>query len=257
MNSDPQSKSPLSSPHNKGRKKNFMNHVPNFLNSRDSASNPKKNAPDREPARVREDEEELKKYIQQKGYLDLHKKGLPLFPRVMQMKPMMDITHLNIRENGITELDMKICQNLPCLERLDLQKNRLQHISSSVYLLERLKTLRLDFNLLEELPDEISRLSALEQLSVSHNKLTQLPPSFAKLRKLKRLNISENNMRLLRSDISELQALESLYLHGNAFCVLPTSFQDLENLRSLSLEWFIYTNPGKPKAIIAGRGDSV
>lgn len=122
-----------------------------------------------------------------------------------------------------------------------------------------LQILRLDANLLEELPGEIGELSYLEELTFAENKVKDLPPQlFSKLNNsLRVLNFSENKVKHLPAELGTLRALRSLIMHGNRFTSLPCTLSALIrwNLEELSLEWFHYAKPPRLRLVRRGVND--
>jgi TonB family protein len=124
---------------------------------------------------------------------------------------------------------------------------------------KNLKTLNLEFNMIETLPEELSRLTKLEGLFLAGNKLKSLPENFGdlvsvkeirfarnsftefplsliKLPNLSGLDLAENQIKQIPSEIGNLKTLQTLYFQKNYLSVIPESFQNLQNLRSLNLE---------------------
>jgi hypothetical protein len=58
--------------------------------------------------------------------------------------------------------------------------------------LQRLKVLRINNNLMTNLPPSLSRLALLENLDISNNNLTETPEKFFQFQKLKILSLVAN-----------------------------------------------------------------
>ena len=67
------------------------------------------------------------------------------------------------------------------LRTVDLRNNQIKVLPAALCQLSILWKLRVDYNLLSELPSEIGRLEKMEVLTASSNKLTSLPTSLFKL----------------------------------------------------------------------------
>jgi len=147
--------------------------------------------------------------------------------------------YANFRQKGLSSL-LQISSNL--LE-LDLSSNNLIFFPIELIHLTHLKTLRLDYNEIKAISNDIDRLSNLEFLSISNNLLSNLPMNFAKLRNIKVLNIGKNLITDLQP-ISSLKTVETLYIYGNLFTEIPVSFANLHNLKEFAIEWLKYAEPG-------------
>jgi hypothetical protein len=76
------------------------------------------------------------------------------------------------------------------LETLDLGQNQLKIIPGAfIKSMTKLKTLRIDRNLIEYLPSEISDLDYLETLAIQLNRFPSIPSSIFTLKNLKQLSL--------------------------------------------------------------------
>lgn len=182
---------------------------------------------------IRDEEEQheidaLRKQIV-KGELVIKQMKLTSIPRALLKTRFDQITQLDIRGNDITCLDEGLFLNVTQLRRLDVRANKIREISTHIKALMTLQYLRLDFNLLEELPVEIGELCYLEELTFQDNKVKELPATlFSKLtNSLRHLNMSDNRIKHLPAELGHLKQLEVLYLHGNRFTNFPCTFAKL------------------------------
>jgi Leucine-rich repeat (LRR) protein len=92
-----------------------------------------------------------------------------------------------------------MCKNLTQVKRLDARNNRIKEITPHIKAMMMLQALRLDSNLLEELPVGIGELYYLEELTFADNKVTEVPSAlFAKLNdSLKILIMADNKIKHL------------------------------------------------------------
>ncbi|WP_419163792.1 Ig-like domain-containing protein [Candidatus Palauibacter sp.] len=116
----------------------------------------------------------------------------------------------------ITELNEDDFRNLPGLEWLSLQGNRLTELPENIF----------------------SDLSSLEVVDLSGNELTRLPPGlFAGLRRLGWISLFDNRLAELPPSLFQgLAALRELYLGDNELTSLPPGvFSGLFRLETLGL----------------------
>ncbi|MCH2044380.1 MAG: leucine-rich repeat domain-containing protein [Saprospiraceae bacterium] len=93
----------------------------------------------------------------------------------------------------------------------------------------KLKSLYLDHNLLEIIPDEVFELSQLQILSIQDNLLEEIHTNIGLLKKLTILNLSDNNINTFPSSIlDKLNNLRLLVLTNN-----PISADEIERMRYL------------------------
>ncbi|WPK23637.1 hypothetical protein PUMCH_000879 [Australozyma saopauloensis] len=139
---------------------------------------------------------------------------------------------LCLRQNLI--LSMAAVAELPAdLEELDLYDNRINHISSAVNNLTKLKNLDLSFNKIKNIKN-IDRLVDLENLYFVQNKISEIK-NLSTLKKLKNLELGGNRVAEILPEMLELPALEQLWLGKNKIA----RFQNLDalaNLRVLSIQ---------------------
>ncbi|XP_065882737.1 leucine-rich repeat-containing protein 57-like isoform X3 [Dysidea avara] len=135
------------------------------------------------------------------------------------------------------------------LRSLDLSKNKLPDIPSSVGQLAAVKTINLSENTIElyphssdniplstndelclkrEIPDEIAQCSRLDNFNISNNCLTLLNPSMAALKHLRNLNASHNQLTSFPSFVCDIATLDYLDLSHNMIDLLPSSLETLK-----------------------------
>jgi len=140
---------------------------------------------------------------------------------------------LNINELAIS---IKALKKLFSSTRLDLYSKKLTTIPSGVFKLTHLKSLILNWNLLTEIPDEISKLKDLEELEFAANKkLKYISVEILQLKKLKSLSLGNCLLGHFPKFILEITKLEKLHFTFNSLTDLPEEIGNLINLRNLSL----------------------
>lgn len=148
-------------------------------------------------------------------------------------------TRESAEELNLSNLGLKAMPELPevlgGLLNLYLNSNRLQEISSSVWMLAQLKRLDLGNNRLPTLPAAISRLAQLAFLDASENRLTSLPSEISACDQLTELHLYGNRLVSLPDSLFRLERLEHLDLSTNQLQLLPPFFQNLAHLHTLDL----------------------
>lgn len=130
---------------------------------------------------------------------------------------------------------------------LDLERNFISHIPTSIYRLHNLSIMTLSCNKLKDLPklppnlkildlssnefetypETLNNLKNLLQLDLSYNKLRELPKSIESLKSLKKLNISSNYLKHFSPKMKELRTLN---LRHNDILTLDLHESNIENL---------------------------
>ncbi len=116
---------------------------------------------------------------------------------------------------------------------LDLAEMGVTRIPSAFARLKKLRRLRLSFNDLSKLSDDLGELEELEELDLESNRLTELPAAIGRLRRLRVLKLSGNRLKALPACVGDLAALEELDVSSNALGTLPEAIGQLQHLRAL------------------------
>ena len=99
----------------------------------------------------------------------------PAFLKNLHSSFFNHILIIDMRGNEIMEVPDSFCKSLDKVHTLDLRHNKIKMVSEHIKAMMSLKILRLDFNQLTKLPDEVCDLLLIEELSVQQNRLTELP----------------------------------------------------------------------------------
>ena len=121
------------------------------------------------------------------------------------------------------------------LESLDLYKNHLKCLPSTLGCLDKLKVLELAHHQLETLPDSIGALGCLEKLNLYNNQLQQLPETMGQLKRLQVLYLHRNQLTHLPSSLVKLECLREWRLDANPLSNLPRGIDQM-NLQSLYID---------------------
>ena len=113
------------------------------------------------------------------------------------------------------------------LHVLDLSKNALRVLPSTIQSLTALEDLNLESNQLKTLPTELRFLIHLKKLNCHNNQLTTVFPEIKTLSSLKTLIFSRNLLTTIPPTIGSLTALEKLSLDHNPIRAFPTEIKKL------------------------------
>jgi len=108
-----------------------------------------------------------------------------------------------------------------------------------------LKSLSLNYNLINIIPNEIANLVELETLDLSHNELRDINKCITFLKELKFLRLNSNRLVNWPDWLcGELSQLRLLHLHDNPnIQKIPSSFSKMKALVQFSFDWFICIQP--------------
>ncbi|XP_012455710.1 phospholipase A I [Gossypium raimondii] len=137
------------------------------------------------------------------------------------------ITSLSLCGCGLTTLPVELTQ-LPILEKLYLDYNKLSQLPPELGDVKNLKVLRADCNMLLSVPVELKQCIGLVELSLEHNKIVRLLLDFRATIELEILRLFGNPLEFL-PEILPLRKLSQLSL-ANIRIVAD------ENLRSVTVQ---------------------
>ena len=133
------------------------------------------------------------------------------------------LVELDASFNSLSYLPTNIGYELPNLQKLMIQLNKIRSLPSSICELKSLRYLDAHFNELHGLPIAIGRLTNLEVLNLSSNfsDLKELPETFGDLTNLKELDLSNNQIHALPDTFGRLDNLTKLNLEQNPLELPP------------------------------------
>ena len=144
---------------------------------------------------------------------------------------------LILSHNILTTLPPTVCQNLPGLQILKIDNNKLANLTSDMFqgrCEQQLLLLNLSNNEITNLPHDLFHTTSnLTTLDLRHNRLIQLfTDLFASLKALAYLYLNGNNIATLPAGVfKSLNYLNFLYLQENAISTLPQGvFDSLDDL---------------------------
>lgn len=185
--------------------------------------------------------------------IDFRMNRLTLLPsEIAKFQCLEFMTHLDIRDNNIQNLDIRALKGLVYLncERnsmytLQLSGVGLKYVYAGHNELKSLNItpkpewlidIDISHNNLTELPSWLAECFFMAKLDVSHNQLTQLPSLiFTTSKKLQELRANHNLLKELPNSVGNV-VLEILQLQHNNLCSLPPTFLSNANkLKCLNL----------------------
>lgn len=136
---------------------------------------------------------------------------------------------LDVSFNNLSYLPTNIGYELPNLQKLMIQLNKIRSLPSSICELKSLRYLDAHFNELNGLPIAIGRLTNLEVLNLSSNftDLKELPETFGDLTNLRELDLSNNQIHALPDTFGRLENLTKLNLEQNPLELPPVEIVNL------------------------------
>jgi len=133
------------------------------------------------------------------------------------------LVELDVSFNSLSYLPTNIGYELPNLQKLMIQLNKIRSLPSSICELKSLRYLDAHFNELHGLPIAIGRMTNLEVLNLSSNfsDLKELPETFGDLTNLRELDLSNNQIHALPDTFGRLDNLTKLNLEQNPLELPP------------------------------------
>lgn len=122
---------------------------------------------------------------------------------------------------------------------LDLSKSKLDSLPISILKFKNLRSLNLDRNKLQVLPQWLNKLP-LEYLSFSKNKFEGMPIVICSLTELRTLKVARNKLLQLPTCINNLTKLETLDLFDTQLQTLPKELSEMKSLRFVDLRGQTY-----------------
>ncbi|MCI5054830.1 MAG: protein phosphatase 1 regulatory subunit 42, partial [Flavobacteriales bacterium] len=145
----------------------------------------------------------------------------------------LNVTHVQVKGEI---LDNVASQSQVCLmgevRFLDLSNNDLSELPTGFSCVNKLTTIVLNQNRIEDIP-AILDFERLDEIYLNSNKLSQVPKSIAKKTSLKKLYLDNNDIEKLNS-LSKHQ-LTNLSVANNRILQLPKNFESIQTLKFLDI----------------------
>ena len=164
-----------------------------------------------------------------------------LFELPSSFSSCLSLLHCNLSYNEFQTIPSSISL-LKNLNELNISNNLISNISDIYfYTLSQLTTLKLDHNLLYNLPISLYTMPKLTYLQLQYNQISEFSSRFSGVTSLHSLNLSNNNISTIPSTISLLTNLTWLELSNNQLSALPNEIKLLPNVRRIGLERNLFT----------------
>ena len=161
------------------------------------------------------------------NFEDLKLKSVP-----REIKGLENISDLNLMSN---QVDFSEITGFKNLEKLNLSDNKISNIEG-IENLSKLNKLELNFNEINEIPDNLNKLQSLEILDLTGNKLSEISKGISELKNLKVLNLSINKINSIKEPLDKLINLETLVLSENKIEKIDKELYKLKNLKKLDFQ---------------------
>ncbi|XP_072344729.1 volume-regulated anion channel subunit LRRC8A isoform X2 [Scyliorhinus torazame] len=166
--------------------------------------------------------------------IDLKDNNLKTIEEIISFQHLRRLVCLKLWYNHIAYIPIQI-GTLTNMERLYLNRNKIEKIPAQLFYCRKLRYLDLSHNNLTSIPQDIGFLQNLQYFAVTANRIETLPPELFQCRKLRTLNLGNNCLLSLPSRVGELTSLTQLELRGNRLECLPVELGECRLLKRSGL----------------------
>ncbi|KAI5612897.1 volume-regulated anion channel subunit LRRC8A [Silurus asotus] len=166
--------------------------------------------------------------------IDLKDNNLKTIEEIISFQHLHRLVCLKLWYNQIAYIPIQI-GTLTNLERLYLNRNKIDKIPSQLFFCRKLRFLDLSHNNLNSIHPDIGLLQNLQYFAVTANRIETLPPELFQCKKLRTLNLGNNCLTALPSRFGELTSLTQLELRANRLEGLPVELGECRMLKRSGL----------------------
>ncbi|KAK5909522.1 volume-regulated anion channel subunit LRRC8A [Gymnodraco acuticeps] len=166
--------------------------------------------------------------------IDLKDNNLKTIEEIISFQHLHRLVCLKLWYNQIAYIPIQI-GTLTNLEKLYLNRNKIEKMPSQLFYCRKLRFLDLSHNNLTYIPADIGFLQNLQYLAVTANRIESLPNELFQCKKLRTLNLGNNCLQSLPSRFGELTGLTQLELRGNRLECLPVELAECRQLKRTGL----------------------
>ncbi|XP_055010349.1 LOW QUALITY PROTEIN: volume-regulated anion channel subunit LRRC8A-like [Boleophthalmus pectinirostris] len=147
-----------------------------------------------------------------------------------------NLQELDLKDNNLKTIEEIISfQHLHRLVCLKLWCNQIAYIPIQIGTLTNLEKLYLNRNKIEKIPSQLFYCCKLRFLDLSHNNFTNIPADTGFLQNLQYLAVTANRIENLPNELFQCKKLRTLNLGNNCLHSLPSRFGELSALTQLEL----------------------
>ncbi|CAG5867671.1 leucine rich repeat containing 8 VRAC subunit Aa [Menidia menidia] len=166
--------------------------------------------------------------------IDLKDNNLKTIEEIISFQHLHRLVCLKLWYNQIAYIPIQI-GTLTNMERLYLNRNKIEKIPSQLFFCRKLRFLDLSHNNLTSIHPDVGFLQNLQYFAVTANRIETLPPELFQCKKLRTLNLGNNCIQTLPSRFGELTGLTQLELRGNRLECLPVELGECRLLKRSGL----------------------
>ncbi|XP_054614200.1 leucine rich repeat containing 8 VRAC subunit Aa [Dunckerocampus dactyliophorus] len=192
--------------------------------------------------------------------INLKDNNLKTIEEIISFQHLRRLVCLKLWYNQIAYIPIQI-GTLNNLERLYLNRNKIEKLPSQLFFCHKLRFLDLSHNNLTVISADVGSLQNLQYFAVTANRIETLPMELFQCKKLRSLLLGNNCLETLPSRVGELSGLTQLELRGNNLECLPVELADCRLLERSGLvveEKLFNTLPPEVKEqLLGGDNESV
>ncbi|XP_077479330.1 volume-regulated anion channel subunit LRRC8A-like [Stigmatopora argus] len=166
--------------------------------------------------------------------INLKDNNLKTDEEIVGLELLRQLVCLKLWYNQIAYIPIQI-GFLANLDKLYLNKNKIEKLPSQLFLCHKLRLLDLSHNNLTGIPAGVGSLQKLQHFAVADNRIERLPAELFTCKKLRVLQLTNNCLETLPSCVGNLEDLTLLELRGNDLVVLPPELGECRRLQRSGL----------------------
>nr|XP_057906132.1 leucine rich repeat containing 8 VRAC subunit Aa [Doryrhamphus excisus] len=166
--------------------------------------------------------------------INLKDNNLKTIEEIISFQHLRRLVCLKLWYNQIAYIPIQI-GTLNNLERLYLNRNKIEKLPSQLFFCHKLRFLDLSHNNLTVIPADVGLLQNLQYFAVTANRIETLPMELFQCKKLRTLLLGNNCLETMPSRVGELSGLTQLELRGNNLECLPVELADCRLLERSGL----------------------